>query len=89
MGLDQPLTVYMGVDLSGIDAGMAQKRLHDSEVYTCFQQMSGEGVPKSMRADVVLYTRFQAGFLQDFPETHARHLFTETIQEQHITLLPS
>jgi hypothetical protein len=88
MGLDQPLTVYMGVDLSGIDAGMAQKRLHDSEVYTCFQQMSGEGVPKSMRADVVLYTRFQAGFLQDFQKPCETFVYRND-SGTTLTLLPS
>lgn len=72
VSFDQPACIHMRIDLGGIDAGVPEQALHDSQAYSRLQKMSGKGMPKGMGTHIPLDSSFDAGLAQDLPKAHAR-----------------
>eukprot|EP01132_Coremiostelium_polycephalum_P023529 gene23528-28024_t len=49
----QVLEVQVGVDLGGLDVGVAQQFLHRTQVLGGLQQVAGKGVPEHVRVQVL------------------------------------
>ena len=49
------------VDLRGGDAGVAQERLHRTQVRTTHEEISGEGMPKRVRYHAFVHQASQLG----------------------------
>ncbi|MNQ62145.1 hypothetical protein D3C85_764790 [compost metagenome] len=47
------LEVQVGIDLRGLDVGMAEQFLHRAQVLGGLQQMAGEGVPQHVRVQML------------------------------------
>ena len=55
----------MGIDLGGVDVGVAQQRLHHAQLRAAFQQVGGEGVAKQVWVHRPVNTRRQRVLADD------------------------
>jgi hypothetical protein len=52
----------MGIDLGGLDVGMAEKFLEHPDFHPVFQHMRGETVPQGVAADILVNPACFAAF---------------------------
>ena len=86
MYLKNILSIYMRVDLGGVQAGMAQQRLNYAQVDPCLQEVGGKGMAESVGCDLLFETSFQSLLLQYLPKPHTGELSTAVIQKQQVAV---
>ena len=63
---------------------MTQQFLHGAQIGAIIQQMGGKAVPEGMGMDIVGNIGLKGIIPEDFPETHAGHLFSAAVQEDNV-----
>jgi hypothetical protein len=68
--LAQTLSVQMGVNFGGADAGVAEEFLDDAQVRAVFEEVGGKAVAQHVRGDVPPEARPRGAALDPLPEGH-------------------
>ena len=82
----QALIGNMGVDLGGVDVGMAEQHLHHAQVCTVIDQMGGKRMAQFVWADV-LNADLLSIFVNDHPCQLPRHAHALLADKHEITRL--
>src|SRR6516164_2452385 len=82
----EPLARHVCVDLRGGKIAVAKQHLHDAQVRAVIQQVRGEGVPQSVRRELLGDAGLARVALDDVPERLAGHAIAATRRKEVISL---
>ena len=69
----QAFSGHMGVDLGGADVGMAEHRLHRTQIRTMAQQMGRKGMAQCVRRYMFVDSNLLGVMPKAHPEVLSRH----------------